>query len=145
MFLLRVKNFINTLLALLLAAILMLLAKGMQASRFSSLTGERTFYLKSPSSQALIREELTLFEQFLVKGESVAFPFENREETLARIMEEYDAVLLFEEFAGESVSYYLFTPKWTDGVTIGGVFVNLHVAFNGRQCAVGAPLIFGGF
>ena len=145
MFLLRIKNFISTLLAVLLVAVVMLLTRGIQSSRFPSLTGNRTFYLQSPSSQAWIREELTLLNQFLVKGESVVLPCENREETLAKIIEEYAAVLLFEECAGESVSYYFYTPEWTDGVTIDGVFVNLHVAFNGKQCAVGAPLIFGGF
>jgi hypothetical protein len=145
MFFLRVKNFITTGLAGLLALFTLLFAQGLQVSRFSSMEGERTFYLKSPSSQAKMKESFSPLEMFLIKGESVVFFCENREKTLAKIMEEYAATLLFEECAGGSISYYCFTPKWADGIALNGVFVNLHVAFNGEHCAVGTPLIFGSF
>ncbi len=145
MFLCRVKNVILTATALLLALFFGVLARFTAVSRFSELDGRRSFYLDSTSSQALVKSELSPLDIFRIKGESVSFEFANREETLSSIVDLYGAELLFAERAGGSVSYYCVTDKWTEGVLINGVFVNLHIAFNGELCAVGAPFIFGGF
>ena len=145
MFFWRLKSFINTVLAITLAAVLLIFTQCLQISRFSEIEGKRAFYLQSPSSQAVVKERIALWEIFEVKGESVSFVFENREETLKNILQSYGATVLFCERAGDSVSYYCITEKWLDGMEIDGVFVNLHIAFNGKNCAVGTPIIFGGF
>ena len=84
-------------------------------------------------------------ESFFVCGESVSFPCADREETLKKILQSYGAEVVLEEQAGDSVSYYCFTLQWSDHIKINGRAVNLHVAFNGGYCAVGSPIIFGGF
>lgn len=145
MFVCRLKNFIKTALALGLSLAVLMTVRAAQTSRFAQLDGQRSFYLHSPTSQALIKEELCAAELFCVQGESVVFACENREETLAELLALYGAEALFTEEAGGTVSYYCVTPRWLDGVVIEGVFVNLHIAFDGELCAVGSPLIFGGF
>ena len=145
MFLMRLKNFISTTLALLLTLVLLVCAQGLRVCRFWDIAGKRCFYLQSKSSQAVIKEEILPWELFLVQGESVTFPCEDREQTLAEILQRYGARVLFEECAGGSISYYCVTINWTDGIQIDGEYVNLHVAFNGGYCAVGYPIIFGGF
>ena len=145
MFFLRLKNFIGTVMALIVALGVLFFAQSLQIVRFAGLEGRRSFYLKSSSSQAVIKESIFPWEFFDVEGESVLFPCENREETLSQLLQKYNAEILFEEHAGGSVSYYCLTKKWTDGIKIDGMFVNLHVAFNGAYCAVGSPIIFGGF
>ena len=146
MFLMRLKNFISTSLALLLTLVLLFFTQSLSLCRFWNIEGKRSFYLQSLSSQAVIKEKILPWELFSLKGESVTFPCEDREQTLAEILQRYDAKALFkEEGAGDSYSYYCFTKKWTDGVILNGQFVNLHIAFNGERCIVGAPMIFGGF
>lgn len=145
MFLMRLKNFISTSLALLLTLALLFFAQSLSLCRFWNIEGKRSFYLQSLSSQAVIKEKILPWELFSLKGESVTFPCEDREQTLAEILQRYDAKALFEEEAGGSVSYYCITEKWTDGIQIGDEYVNLHIAFNGEYCAVGYPIIFGGF
>lgn len=145
MFVRRLKNCITTCMAVFVFLIVLLFVQALQITRFAHLEGKRSFYLKSPSSQALVKECLLPWEFFQVKGESVVFLCEEREKTLAELMERYEATVLFKETAGDSVSYYCFTNQWTDGIEISDVFVNLQVAFNGESCVVGAPIIFGGF
>ena len=145
MFLLRLKNFIATAGALLLALSFVFFSQVLSVSRFASLDGERSFYLKSTSSQAIVKQKLAPWEVFAIKGESIVFPCEDREETLAALTKKYGAKILFEEDASGSISYYCITSRWSDGIKVNGVFVNLHIAFNGKQCAVGSPLLFGGF
>ena len=145
MFIWRVKVFMKTVVSLALAFVFLLFVKGIFVSRFQEEQGKREFYLRSASSQSLIKEKLSLFDLFSVKGESVSFACANEEETLACLLARYNARVLFEEEAGGTRSYYCVSTKWTDGVLLNGVFVNLHIAFNGEACALGAPIIFGGF
>jgi hypothetical protein len=141
----RLKSFINTVLATVLVTALLIFTQCLQISRFSEIEGKRTFYLQSPSSQAVVKETIAPWEIFEVEGESVSFVCVDREKTLKNILQSYGATVLFQERAGDSISYYCVTEKWPDGMEIGGVFVNLHIAFNGKNCAVGTPIIFGGF
>ena len=145
MFYMRLKNCIGTALALLLALGALLFTQSLQVCRFGDIEGKRSFYMRSPSSQALVKEELFLWEFFEVEGESVVFVCEDREKTLREILQRYGASVRFEEQAGGSHSYYCYTEKWSDGIRIGGEFINLHIAFHGDSCAVGTPIIFGGF
>ena len=145
MFFCRLKNFITMLMALVLAfAVLSVIQLG-QVSRFSALDGKRTFYLYSASSQAIIKEEITPLELCFVKGECVTLAYTDREQTLQEILRLYRAEILFEEEVGGTHSYYCKTQNWVQGTRINGVVINLHIAFNKETCAVGAPLIFGGF
>ena len=145
MFLMRLKNFISTSLALLLTLALLFLAQSLNLCRFWKIEGKRSFYLHSSSSQAVVKEKIFPWELFSVKGESVTFPCEDRAKTLTEVLQRYGAKVLFEESAGGSTSYYCITEKWADGIQIGGEYVNFHIAFNGKYCAVGYPIIFGGF
>jgi hypothetical protein len=128
----------KTVVSLALAFVLLLFVKGIFVSRFQEEQGRREFYLRSVSSQSLIKEKLSLFDLFFVKGESVSFACANEEETLACLLARYNACVLFEEEAGGTRSYYCVSEEWADGVLLNGVFVNLHIAFNGEACALGA-------
>ena len=139
------KNFIKTTLALALVLIFVVFTRTVCVSRFSQVEGERTFYLRSASSQAGIKERLHVTDLFSVKGESISFACESEEECLRSLLSRYQARVAFVEEADGVRSYYCATAKWSDGVSIEGIFVNLHIAFGESRCVVGAPLIFGGF
>ncbi len=141
----RLKNFITTILALILSCFLLFAVTLGRVSRFSALDGKRVFYLHSASSQAIVKEEITPLELLWVKGECVTLAYTDQEETLQEILRLYGAEILFEEEIGDTHSYYCRTQSWGDKTRINGVFINLHIAFNNEICAVGAPLIFGGF
>ena len=145
MFVWGLKNLIKTILALALAVVLVFAVTLWRGSRFSALKGERVFYLYSASSQAVIKEKITLTDLFFVKGECVTLPCVDEEKTLQELLRLYKAEILFEEEAGGVHSYYCRTLNWGDKTKINGVFVNLHIAFQEDRCVVGAPLIFGGF
>ena len=117
-------------------------------SRFSAFEGERTFYLRSCSSQALVKTRLNFFDAFLVKGESVRRVVET-EKTPCQIAKEiaefYGAEILFVEEACGVSSIYGHTFAWRESVYISGAMVNLHIAIEGNRLIVGRPIIFGGF
>ena len=141
------KNFIVLLLACLFAACACVGVKALGACRLSALGGERTFYLDSLSSQALIKRELSLPDLFRVRGESVVFEVDKNTAVVEEIIGYYGGELLFSENACGVVSYYIYVPAWGGGVAVGGRLVNLHIANDegAGRCAVGTPLIFGGF
>lgn len=145
MFFWRLKNFIRMLTALVLAVGVLFALRLGQVSRFSAIDGKRTFYLYSASSQAVIKQKITPLELFFVKGECVTLTYTDQEQTLQEILALYKAEILFEEKAGGTHSYYCNAKSWLQGTRINGVVVNLHIAFSEEACAVGSPLIFGGF
>ena len=123
-----------------------LFVRGAYASKFAQIQGERTFYLDSRSSQALAVSELTWQDLFRVKGESVRFAFSGDTEAKAQaLLRQYGAEVLFVEEAGDTLSYYCYTPRFGTGVLVNGVWVNLHLAISAERMALGYPLIFGGF
>ena len=145
MFILRLKNFITLVFALILSVFLVFALTMGGVNRFSALDGERVFYLYSPSSQAAVKESITPLELLWVRGECVTMPCENKEEKLQEILKLYNAAVIFEEEVGGTHSYYCRTQNWGRATWINGVSINLHIAFNEELCAVGTPLIFGGF
>ena len=145
MFFLRLKNCIRTIVAMGIFFSVLFCVACLRCIRFSDIEGERTLYLYSPSSQAVMKGDIAPLDLFFVKGESVSFSCEDRESVLENVLQAYGGEILFEEGAGDSHSYYCFTKKWTDGVILNGQFVNLHIAFNGECCTIGVPMIFGGF
>lgn len=109
--------------------------------------GEKTYYLYSASSQAEMREELSFGDLFFVRGESAVYRTEGEdaEKFAEELAEKYRAELLFEEKAGGTLSGYYYSPLLKGGTTIGGKFVNLHIAIRADGVAAGTPVIFGGW
>ena len=153
MFIHRLKNCICVGLALVFSLFIAVSVKTANISRLSVLEGERTFFLGSASSQALIKTELRLSDLNKVKGECVSFALEDyeggryllSEDIASAIAEEFDAKILFKETCAGVTSYYCYTPRWQDTILIEGQPINLHVAVSNERFAVGAPIIFGGF
>ena len=148
MFWFRLKNFISTLAALATAAVILIGIWGTRISRLSDIEGERIFYLYSPSSQSLRAEELRVRDFPNIKGESVRFDLDSStalESLVQELTERYGAKVVFTERVDGVTSFYCYTEKWSDGITLDGAMVNLHIAVNQTQCAVGTPIIFDGF
>ena len=148
MFFCRCKRFLSVLLACGFALTVAFAVRSATVCKFADIVGERTFYLRSASSEAWTKTELGFFDCFKVKGESVSFFAENADEAFAKkIMEDYGATLVFKEETDEVVSYYGYTQNWDEKVEMDGACINLHVAMQkkGDRVSVGAPMIFGGF
>ena len=107
----------------------------------STLAGERTYYLDSPSSQAVCVRTLAFGDIFRVRGQSVRLdaPLQPTE-----VAKRYGAILVKKEVVGDTVSYY-YRVAGRGGVCVDGEIVNLHIAVSPTQTTVGAPLIFGGY
>jgi hypothetical protein len=125
---------------------------GLQAlgvCKLRSIEGRRVFYLKESSSNALQTEKLDFFDIWKVRAESVRFNFQTTEmekgRLLSCIIEQYGACILSKEIAGNTESYYGYSPLFGNGVVIGEEKVNLHIVFAQEQVVIGTPIIFGGF
>ena len=149
MFLYRLKNFVCVSITVLFVVLVFVGVKSAHISRLSAWKGDRTFFLDSASSQGLMKKELSFADLGRVKGECVSFQIKENEGGMSalkqKILEEYDAEILFMEKTGEVESYYCYTTLWQGGIFLNGVLVNLHFAFSQTQCVVGTPIIFGGF
>ena len=146
MFFNRLRAFVALLVAVTVSLLFGFATRALRVSKFADISGERVFYLYSASSQAKCVSTLSFLDIFCVKGESVAFDVETDGETLAReIALRYGAEIILREEAGDVVSYYAYTPAWGERVCVGGKAVNLHIAVRENACAVGTPIIFGGF
>lgn len=143
----RLYQWISMLVSLAIVCVIGLGIFAADVSKLGDLGGERVFYLDSPSSQGLRKEELSLLDIFRVEGESVRFArtAETEEALVARIRDMYGAEVLFSETVCGVTSYYCYTEAWEDTVDLGGVAVNLHIAVSESVCAVGTPIIFDGF
>ena len=144
----KCKTFFSSLGVLFLTALFSGVFLLLNVEKFSDLQGERTFYLYNASSQSLQKHELSLSDIFSVKGESVQFFFSGEAKAEAeRIAALYGGRILFKEEVLNVVSYYAYTPNFSDGVTVDGVKINLHIAFCKERgtCVVGSPIIFGGY
>ncbi len=153
----RMENFIKTLLALVLAIGVLFFMWAMQGSRFSDVGGERVFYLKSASSQGLRTEKWTLRDLPYIRGESVCVDFDkdmpvmlterDAHDWAEKILQKYNAKLLFTENVAGIISYYAYTPRYFDGIMLNGVKINLHIAvcLETKTCVMGSPIIFDGY
>lgn len=143
-----VKNFIKLVVAVCVALAVCLCVKSAHISPLSSLNlkGERAYYLDTTSSQALVKTQLSVWDLFRVRGESVCFTLSEEAEPFARaLVERYQGEILFIEEACGTISYYAYVPAFSQGVTLYGKRVNLHIAISENICKVGTPIIFGGF
>ena len=112
--------------------------------KFPKYGGERVFYLDSPSSQSLRKKCLEPLEIFRVRGESVYVGGVD-ENFVDRVLKDFGAQVLFEEEIDGVRSYYCFSPTLGAGIVVNGRMVNLHIALSNGGCALGSPIIFGGF
>lgn len=145
----KCKQFVKNFAVFMVAVILGVLAFVCTCERFSALSGEKVFYLNSASSQGLRKQTLSFLDLGNVKGESVRVELngEDSEAFAKRIIKKYNAKLICVERVAGTTSYYAYTPNWSNGVSINGRKVNLHVAFSGNSniCVVGNPIIFDGY
>ena len=143
----RVKTLLKTMAALALVCGVGMGIYVMNACKLRGIDGEREFFLDSASSQGLRKESLSLRDFSRIRGESVRFALNGEAggNVLQNLLDEYGATVLFSEDVGGVVSYYCYTPKWGNCIDVGGQTVNFHVALSEETCAVGTPIIFGGF
>lgn len=175
----KLKNFLLTLTALFLSAFCVGCICVMHVSRFGDfyigkeLGGmrilnrqESIFYLHSPSSQGMRKENLFLRDISAIRGESVVFEIMpqsvgegvNFDEIASVLAVTFGAEILFTEEVSGIKSYYCYTEKWLDGVALYGEKINLHIAFkvgdmwemNGKEfgkisAVMGSPIIFDGY
>ena len=142
----RAKNCITTALALAICLLLGGFFCAKERVLLSKTQGERTFYLDSASSQGLIKTELAFADLFRIRGESVSFLCEQgNQELVLQIFDSYGAEICFTERVGEITSYYGYAQGLGMPVWVQGFAINLHVAVGESRCAVGTPIIFGGF
>ncbi len=137
-----IKSVLHTLFSIFLSLVLLFCIWALVSGRLTGLAGDRYYYLRTPSSQAEIKRELSPSELFLVQGESVTL-FDSR--SAEEILEQYEGEVLFVEESGGVTSYYCYARKLRGGVVVQTYFVNLHIAVAEGRTTVGSPLIFGGF
>ena len=149
MFFYRLKNFICVLLAVIFCLLFAVGVKAADVTRLIGIEGKRMYFLDSASS----KETLTVGELARVKGESVSTlkstyeggRYALNEDLAKNIAARYGATILFTERVGDCISYYAYTEKWQDSLSINGVKVNLHIALDCERLTVGTPIIFGGY
>lgn len=99
-------------------------------------------YLSDSAGEIRLTETPARDKLFLaVTGESVRYEGDLSQE----LMEKFAAKLVFCEKVGQTVNYYLYSPKLGEGIALPEGAVNLHIAVRGNVTAAGTPLIFGGF
>ena len=143
----RLYQCITTLVALAVVGVIALGFYAANVCKLGRLSGERVFYLDSPSSQGLRKERLSPLDIFRVEGESVRFTRtdEGEEALVMRIRDMFEAQVLFTETSCGVTSYYCYVGEWNNGIDLGGEVINLHIAVSETACAVGTPIIFDGF
>ena len=149
----RFRNFLRTCLAVVIALGCCILVKSANGARLTDITGTRTYFLDSASSQGLQKNSLSLFDLARVKGECVQTEIPaytdgrtlTKEEIAGEIIQKYQAEILFSEEVDGVLSYYAYVSAWSDSVWLYGQKVNLHVAVGEACLSVGTPIIFGGY
>lgn len=110
---------------------------------FYGFSAEKTAYIGSESSQAVIEDFGALEFVNGIKGESCRVKAENFD--LDAVIKNYSAEIIKVERVAGTVSYYFFSPVFKNSVTIGGEKINLHIAVNNEQVTMGTPLIYGSY
>ena len=141
------RGFLMLITAASIAIVMALGVYVVHACKLRGIKGDRVFYLDSNTSQGLRKTELELRDYARITGESVCFFRDERsaEEIAREIADKYGAEILFTEEAAGVTSFYCYTSSWNNGIAVNGETVNLHIAVAEVQCAVGTPIIFGGF
>ncbi|HIY77516.1 MAG TPA: hypothetical protein H9728_00575 [Candidatus Borkfalkia excrementavium] len=93
--------------------------------------------IAEPSDAAKIKRSLSS-----LTGESTVYG--DAERAFAQA-EKYGARLIFRESAAGTDSYYYYSPRLGGGIELFGELINLHIAVKEGGCAIGSPVIFGGY
>ena len=136
------KNGIRNVCAVMLTAVFLAGILLQNACVLRRLRGERNFYVYSASSQAKMQTALQPLDVFFKTGESVWL---DEPIDAYALMQYFNAEVVYIERVGDTVSYYGFSPDLPRGIVLQGKAVNLHIAVSPRGCAVGTPIIFGGY
>ncbi len=144
-FLWKCKNFCRQIMLIVFCMACGLFFSLFSVQKFSMEDGERTYYLDSSSSQGFRTQALLFSDIYRVRGESVKIRLE--EEGAEKILKKYGATLVYTEEVAGVVSYYAYTPQFSDGVIVAGKKVNLHIAYKegAREAVLGSPIIFDGY
>ena len=148
-FFFTVRNFFKTIFAFAVSVVLFLSIVLLSATAFP-FEGQKEYYLSSASSQSLIKSELSLSDLPLLRGESVRVSLEgetanSQQAYLNELLEVYKATILKMETCEDGISYYCYSARLRQGVSLDGVTVNLHIVVKDREMVVGTPLVFGGY
>lgn len=107
-----------------------------------------TFYTYSKSSSTKIttlpehKSQNFIYFKNTLKGESVQF---FSEEKASALLNELNAVFIFEEGGADFYCKYFYSSKIDDYIVLNGRKVNVHVAYDDGLITVGTPMIFGSF
>lgn len=110
---------------------------------FIGLSGERTAYVGSASSQAGIVDYSAIAAVNRIKGESCRVSAKNF--SLDSVIKNFGAEIIFIERVGGTVSYYMYAPSLKTSATVKGCLVNLHIAVTNDYVTLGTPIIYGSY
>lgn len=136
------KGFFTFVLCLIVVSIIFLINS---TSLFYSFNGKNEVYLKNNSSVAnIVSVKGEKVKKYISKKGEAIF-IEKEELSPIKIMEEFNAKLVFLEKIDEGVSYYAYSKdikyvKWVRGEKI-----NLHIFIGKNGTKIGSPIIYGSF
>ncbi len=115
---------------------------------FEGIDGKYVFYTKTSVSTDFVYANSSNAQKIkksldCICGESVVFEYD--EQTLNDCLNKYKAKKLFTESGTDFKTTYYYSNKIPFYELIGGVKVNLQVAYSGEYCQIGSPMIYGGF
>lgn len=135
--------------AFVLSAVVFLFVAVLNTSAFP-FEVKKEYYLSSASSQAVIVNDLSIFELPFVRGESIRIDctgesVQERETLVQDLLAKYKANVLKIEIYADGASYYCYSAKLKQGISLDGKTVNLHVVVKNGEVILGTPIIFGGY
>ena len=140
----KLSAWLRFVLAVLLAVGIFIFASVFSLSAFPQ-ESDKEYYLYTPSSQAEIANQVSVFKLLYIKGECARVECADAQAYLQATIEKYNAeVVKVESFDG-GISYYCYSPKLKNPVLLDGAFVNLHIVVKGSSILLGTPLVFGGY
>lgn len=115
---------------------------------FEGVEGRYIFYTNTSVSSNFVYAESSNAKEVkqsldYVCGEAIEFDY--NKQTVEQILKKYSAKKLFSERGNGFNTTYYYTNKIPFYELIGGVKVNLQVAYSLDKCVVGSPIIYGGF
>lgn len=115
---------------------------------FDGIDGRYIFYTKTSVSSDFITVDSDNAKSVkksldYICGESVVFEFDQN--IVNACLKRYSAKKLFAEQGENFNTTYYYSSKIPFYELIGGVKVNIQVAYSGTLCQIGSPIIYGGF
>ena len=115
---------------------------------FSGVKGEYCFYTQTSVSSNFISVESGKAKEVKSKlkgvcGESLKFKYNKK--TLNRFLNKYGAKFKMSESGKEFKTCYYYSEKIANYQLIGGVKVNIQVAYSSDTITIASPIIYGAF